>query len=336
MITVLIPTAKRSDLLANALSSVAAQTAFDQVAEIIVSESGGDRRSEKICQQFPHLPILYVFREPTLEMTEHFAALLAATWSGEHTAFLHDDDWWFPDHLKNALGALASHPEAAVYGCSTYALADERSLPRCDLDLAIWFGTRFSRFEPRLKLSRDDVLLACLLRTPVHYSSMVMKAESLRRSVSVFKTDNKWDADRMLLFRLALEGPLIFSPLPQVFIRLHPSQLSHSFPLQVRDDQMKRTTAWLIEQAQLTWEKAGDLFSGRLAECPAEVRATLFEVASYPWCLPELAKHSGTGSAVDQLWHTWQQERSSGPAGKRLIRSFLSLLKRLLGSAYKN
>src|ERR1700685_1735631 len=100
MVTILIPTAKRPDMLATALRSVSEQTAVNEIAEVIVSENAGDSRSREVCQQFPGLPIKYIFREPQMLAVEHFSILKKAHWSGEFTVMLHDDDWWTPDFLS--------------------------------------------------------------------------------------------------------------------------------------------------------------------------------------------------------------------------------------------
>ena len=67
MVQVLIATRRRPDYLRVALESVRAQSAVDRIGTAVVSENGGSRDSQKVCLEFPDLPILYLFQEPELD-----------------------------------------------------------------------------------------------------------------------------------------------------------------------------------------------------------------------------------------------------------------------------
>jgi glycosyltransferase involved in cell wall biosynthesis len=65
-LSVVVPTAARPAYLRTALKSVANQTAADNILEVIVSENLSDKTSQGVCEEFPSLPIKYVFRNPPL------------------------------------------------------------------------------------------------------------------------------------------------------------------------------------------------------------------------------------------------------------------------------
>ncbi len=124
MVTVLIPTASRPLFLREALRSVAQQTAVRAIDQIFVSENGMDPSSEAICAEFPQLPIKYIFRDPAFTPLHHARIMMKEFLVGDITCILHDDDWWLPNHLGNALLALKENPEAAAYGSNFHISAD--------------------------------------------------------------------------------------------------------------------------------------------------------------------------------------------------------------------
>jgi len=76
-VSVLIPTAKRPDLLHTALESVDRQTEIARIGEVVVIENGEDRGSADVCKRFPNLPIRYLYRNPTVSA---WAGMLPRRW----------------------------------------------------------------------------------------------------------------------------------------------------------------------------------------------------------------------------------------------------------------
>ena len=299
MVTILIPTAKRPHLLANALRSVSEQTAANEIVEVIVSENAGDSRSREVCKQFPGLPIKYIFRDPQMLPTEHGSTLAKTPWSGEFTAILHDDDWWTPDFLSRGIEALNSHPKSSVFCCSSYYVANEEDIfLRLSPILYFWFGANYPRIGPVWEMGMQEVLLASLLATPAHYSTIMTKAEAFRNSALIYDTGNGFDNDRMLIFELSKHGTLLYSPLPQAFYRLHAQQETTSHSEDGKTMQMCRTTEWMLDRSGETWESLGNLFYERAGNCPKDVRNHLHYLALQPWSLPILVKHLNKSSDV--------------------------------------
>jgi hypothetical protein len=278
-------------MLRTALASVASQDAISKITRIVVSENGGSRESETVCAEFPALPIIYLFRSPTMTPLEHGRLLMRECPDGEYTAILHDDDWWGPQHIATALQALAAQPEAAVYGAGHFVVSAESSMLNCSGNLFPWFGADFPAFAPVWRLSRLNVLMAELLGTAAHYSTLVMRTGALQKSAYVFDLGNTFDNDRMLLFALSNFGPLLFNPTPEVFVRHHGLQDCYLFDDEARQQRMCGTTRWMVETSGKSFDLVAKTFARRMARCPESAVPTLQSLAMKEWCVPEMKRH---------------------------------------------
>ena len=210
---------------------------------------------------------------------------------GELTAFLHDDDWWTPAHLASALAALESHPDATIYGSGHFVVSGESSMLNCSGNLFPWFGASYPPFAPTWELSRLNLLMAAMLGTVAHYSTMVVRTEALKKSTHVYDLGNPFDNDRMLLFALSTIGPVIFDPLPGAFVRNHVVQDCYTFDQSARVRHMCETTRWMVQTSGKPWDFIAAAFQKRMALCPPEALPTLKLLAAKEWCLPEISRH---------------------------------------------
>jgi hypothetical protein len=291
MLTLLIPTAARPAMLRTALASVAAQSALSKIARIVVSENGGSHESETVCAEFPTLPITYLFRSLPMTPLEHGRVLIGDCPQDEFTAILHDDDWWGPAHIANALAALEAHPDASVYAAGNFVVSGESSMLNCNGNLFPWFGASFPKFAPVWRISRLNVLMAELLGTAAHYSSMVMRTDALRKSAYVYDLGNTFDNDRMLLFALSTLGTLLFNPTPEVFVRNHGVQDCFRFNDEAQQKHMCETTRWMVELSGKSFDFIATTFAKRMTRCPEAAIHTLRALALKEWCVPELNRH---------------------------------------------
>jgi len=290
MVTVLIPTTARPHLLRTALASVARQTARNRIGEVVVSENAGDPRSAEVCAEFPQLPITYVRRDPPLPALGHATVLFSRETPSTYTAVLHDDDWWQPDHLAQALAALDANPGASVYFSSIYHVTGESSPLSCDSGFKFWFGADYPVLDDLWVLPAPAAALACLLGTPGYYSALVARTAALRASVHVFDLGNPYDNDRLLLIALFRLGTVLFRPYPAVFIRAHPGQDQRTYEQDTVNRHMSFTTSWLFDQSKEAGFDLGALIEARIERCPAAHRETLFWHLSWEWCHRVLAE----------------------------------------------
>ncbi len=110
LVTCIIPTRNRAELLCRAIASVYAQDV--PVFELIVVDDGsGDQSAALVGERFPDCHLL---RLPGLGPGPARNAGAAAA-SGEVLMFLDSDDVWLPDHVGSLLAALARGYDVA-YG----------------------------------------------------------------------------------------------------------------------------------------------------------------------------------------------------------------------------
>ncbi len=306
MITVLLPTHRRPEMLREALRSVAAQTARGEIATVVVSENSEDRRSAQVAAEFPELPVQYVQRLPPLPPIEHGRALYTPRWPTEFVAILHDDDWWRPAHVEQALRALRPEPAAAGYLAAAFAVHGPVSRLACDTNLFAWMGAGFPPFERQWRLGRAETLLACLLGTPSHYSSMVVRSTASLAAAAVLAQDNPFDTDRLLTVALSAEGALLFEPLPTVCVRSHPSQDVRSFHAQRVQAHMGATGAFILDLAAAEQIDLGGMLAARLAACPAPEKEELLHACAEPWCRSLLAERGLTPDLLVEYLRTHQ------------------------------
>lgn len=116
LVSVIIPTHNRADLVEGAIHSVLGQDGrgilFD-LEIIVVDDASTDNTSEKVTQ-FPSVQYLKLCANRKLPAARN-VGIQAST--GEYIAFLDDDDLWLPHRLKVQVPVLQNSPDiGVVYG----------------------------------------------------------------------------------------------------------------------------------------------------------------------------------------------------------------------------
>jgi glycosyltransferase involved in cell wall biosynthesis len=264
---VLILTCNRPAFLREALESVRRQTARDRIAQVVVSENSANGDSEDLCRQFPDLPIDYVRQTPPVPALFH----LTAVWPlirHENVAFLHDDDWWAPEHLQAALAAFDSNPGCVGCFSSYYETADARRPFQLDPIKAwrVWASTSCS-FQPALVLDDVGMLLINLLDSTFHYSTFVGRnVPTWQASQRVAASGNAYDNDRLFPVYLSAHGSVAYVTRPDVFVRVHPEQDSARFERIKQHWFLKRETSRrLLAESREAAARAADRFNAAVA-----------------------------------------------------------------------
>lgn len=273
MITVLVPTADRADLLEVSLRAISRQTARSRIESVVVSENLGNRASEAVCQMFPELPITYLLQNPQLPVMEHVRRLMEAV-DTEYTAFVCDDDLWSPGHLQNAVDALECHPGASAH-CSACVQASSELSPHTGILGAalLWLaaGTppRFSSYV----FNRDAVLALCWIDTPFSWSTLVAPTRTLRAAArALTDSPHAFYADRMLFPALAALGDIVYDPAVDTLYRLYTGNWQSSQDHEHLGELIQG--AWDLIEGQAA-ERGVDLaalWRGYLAAMPDAVR----------------------------------------------------------------
>lgn len=255
MITVVVPTANRPQMLRTALRSIDAQTARECIGCVIVSEnskSPADERPESaaVCSEFPQLPIRYVQRMPALDPKAHGDVLYAEAFElrDRYTAVLHDDDWWCGDHLANALTNLSAHPEASAYWSSAFVVEGEASWISQCWNILAWIAAEYPPLTTVGIVDRAKAAVVCVVGTPAHFSTLVAKSDTLTAAFAeVGREGNLLDNDRLLFVELTKSGPLLINFVPEVFVRQHRTQAQRTFSLRERRRLTADTTRALLQ-----------------------------------------------------------------------------------------
>ncbi|HUZ98371.1 MAG TPA: glycosyltransferase [Gaiellaceae bacterium] len=131
-----IITHNRANYLADAITSVLAQTVND--LELIVVDDGSTDETADVVA--PYLDrIRYVRQERRGKAAARNAAVELAR--GELIAFCDSDDIWYPDRLERQLAALEEHPAVGmVHGHVDFVSSDGLALPDRTSEIRVLFG----------------------------------------------------------------------------------------------------------------------------------------------------------------------------------------------------
>ncbi len=124
VVSVIIPTYNRADMLDEALRSVFAQTYKD--FEVIVVDDGSTDHTRSVVDKYPHR-VRYVHQENQGHALAKNTGIAAA--DGGYIAFLDDDDTWLPRKLELQMDVLENNPDVdLVYGAGYRVQGGVRTL----------------------------------------------------------------------------------------------------------------------------------------------------------------------------------------------------------------
>lgn len=112
LVSVIMPTYRRTDTLGRAIGSVLSQT-YRNLELIIVNDNGGEEcftpRVHEIVSSFSSSDSRVRLLEPSIHKNGAFARNRGVeSSSGSYLAFLDDDDWWEPEKIERQVEAFTS------------------------------------------------------------------------------------------------------------------------------------------------------------------------------------------------------------------------------------
>lgn len=295
MISIITPTHDRPGLLREALESVYRQAAFNAIDEIIVSDNGPDHLAKAVCAEFKDkLPMIKYTARPECSAHDHgkqiFEDYFAASKS-KYTSILHCDDWLTPSHLSSALSALESVPSASFYTGCHYDVRSPNSMLFCTHNFYAWFAANFASLNCAWIIPPENAVLSMLFGCIGHYSTMVMRTDAFKEASYVFhEPESAFNSDRRLQFALSQLGPVIYNPMPQVFVRHHADRdcvVNYTDDERIRH--LRMTTLWIIKRFNPSMIL--DKFCAQFDACPKEFRANAAQYLSQEWTLPEISRY---------------------------------------------
>lgn len=196
LVSVVLPTHNRPDLLNEALRSLTDQTFSDWEAIVVDDASVTAVDGATLCRQFG----------PRVNLQRHAVCLggAAAKNTGIRSAlapilaFLDDDDLYAPQFLARAAGVLSRHPDldglfmSVCWFGDRQPLADEESRRAMDRTLSIAKGIER---EPGLLVFGPCLFTALIQMVPIPFQRVVVRRAALQRIGGYEPHCLLWDCD---------------------------------------------------------------------------------------------------------------------------------------------
>ena len=242
-ISLIIHTANRPEMLAVALNSVAKQTGLKYISEVIVIENLLNKNSGDICRRFPQLNINYVFLERTIPPGYNLTIEGIKYAKEEIVAYLFDDDWWTDKHIERAVESFQTSSDVvATYGSSLFITSPNGYWLKSEFSFNQYFSYSGNYKNSKMNFTLEDTVVASLLRTTFHFSTLVVRKDILLNSIECFRDGNPYDTDRLIAVELALRGQIIVDNQQSAFIRTH--------------NNTERNRVYSSGEAQLWWDRS--------------------------------------------------------------------------------
>jgi glycosyltransferase involved in cell wall biosynthesis len=201
-VSVVVPTANRPHLLAEALASIRRLEGPDLTFEIIVVDNRPSPATERVARDFGAVYLRECRPGPAAARN---AGVRAA--NAELVAFLDDDDLWTSDHIRPHLLELLRNPEVdAVVG--QYVGTDVNRSPVAD------------PFPPYSCESTD--MFCMFLRYMPQIGTTIVRKSTFSR-IDYFDESLRYGEDWDWHLRLALRCRVVFLSVPSVLYRLRPA-----------------------------------------------------------------------------------------------------------------
>jgi hypothetical protein len=114
-----------------------------------------------------------------------------------------------------------------------------------------WFATAGTRERGVRSMTIADVLIATIVGTPFHISTLVTRRETWAACLGIYRDGNPYDIDRLLAVELCKHGHVAFNPHPHVYVRRHEGQETVRLSRNGQADLWwKTTSARLLEFAR--------------------------------------------------------------------------------------
>lgn len=195
LVSAILPTRNRAQLLSRAIDSILAQegrgTQFDLDITVIDDASSDD--TPEVMRRYP--AVRYV-RLETQRGPAAARNIGIKSSTGKYVAFQDDDDVWFPEKLRVQTGALERHPEVGVvYG---------QSLVRNEKQEYLW---------PDVSLAPSGFVFRALLMDCfcAHPPSLLIRREVFAKT-GYFDEQLLTNEDYDLWLRIAFHFPFLFVP----------------------------------------------------------------------------------------------------------------------------
>lgn len=210
IVSVIIPTFNRADMIARAIDSVLAQS-YDAI-EVVVVDDGSTDDTRVIVNEIgarSQRTLIYEYKENGGCASARNRGLVLA--SGELIAFLDSDDEWLPDAVQNMVSVLDTADTDFVYSPSIDRFED---------------GSR-KQVNPVAAGRPVDLARKHFLRPGLRNGAYLARAEALGK-VGGFDETLRHNEDSDLLQKLAIQCVASYCDAPTVIVSIHPGGKSQN------------------------------------------------------------------------------------------------------------
>lgn len=203
LVSVIIPTYNRKDIVLEAIKSVLNQTVKN--FEVIVVDDGSTDGTKEYLESL-NLPIKIISKKNGGVASARNEGIKFA--QRKYVAFLDSDDSWLPDKLSVQVAYLEVHPEIPLVYTDEYIEVNGEVLPK----------TRFQRADVGDDIKNNFLLSGFVQRTPIH-TSAVMVRKSVLEEVGYFNETLKIHEDSELWNRISMKYKFGYIDIPLATFR---------------------------------------------------------------------------------------------------------------------
>ncbi len=173
LVSVVIPTFNRPDLLRIALKSALDQSYRN--IEVIVQDNAGEKDARAAVSGLPDPRVRYIRNPVTVSQSENVVSACLRS-RGDYVAILGDDDVWLPDFLATMVAPLERDPAVALSFCD-HDIID--SAGRCDAAMTEKITRTFHRHRISEGLHRPFHDIALVYRAIPTLTGAVLRRSAL-------------------------------------------------------------------------------------------------------------------------------------------------------------
>jgi len=244
LVSIIIRTKDRSELLKEALQSIYAQN-YRPIEVVLVNDGGCDLDTKELQGVLQDISMNYVRLEKN--MGRVYAANIGIEKAGgKYVGFLDDDDVFFDNHIKTLVDALAGKDAKIAYSSVQAAYYnwtddDKKQFSKINDGNLYAYG-----FDPSRLLFENYIPLHALI-----FSADVLKEDKFDEDIQI---NEDWD----LLIRLSRRHRFIHVPLITAEYRLFPQDGTKKNSVQIAEDLRERHARWF----KVVFDKHKSLITG--------------------------------------------------------------------------
>lgn len=203
IVTVIIPTYNRKDIVLDAVQSVLNQTMKN--FEVFVVDDGSTDGTVEYLQSLK-LPINLISKQNGGVSSARNAGIKVA--KGKYLAFLDSDDLWSPEKLEQQILYIEKHPDITLVYTDEYI----------EVNGIVESKTRFERSSATEDEKNNFLLSGFVQHTPIHTSTVMVK-KSILDEVGYFNETLKIHEDTELWNRISIKYNFGFVNVPLATFR---------------------------------------------------------------------------------------------------------------------